>query len=245
MRSSLAQPPFVAVLFDLDGTLVDSRAGIEASLRVALSEVGAPGRLCGLEAALGSPVTALFASIGVSLDEQTARAATAAFVRDYDANGWRLSAPYPGTARTMATLRDAGVRMFLVTNKRRLPALAILRHHELEGFIESVYTPDSRVRGFLTKDEMALACLRDAGLHPQRAIVVGDSPEDLGMARACGASFLAAAWGYGHAAAGLRDEAGEMGVPAGPYARREAAIDRIEDLLHFVVSDQPEAQHEP
>ena len=94
-------------------------------------------------------------------------------------------------------LRTAGVRLYVVTNKRRAPVMAILGRHELIGYFEAIYTPDTRVPRYASKGEMGRACIEEHGLNPSSTLVVGDSRDDQEMAQECGTVFGAASWGYG------------------------------------------------
>lgn len=196
---------FAAIIFDLDGTLVDSRPGIETSCAAALAQE-APGiDVPSIAEVLGKPLSGLIATIGADLSSERRAAVQAAFTRHYDAEGWRLSVPYAGAGETLSTLRGAGVRLFVATNKRRRPALAILRAGGLVPLIQAVYFPDSVAPPFIDKSAMAAACMESHGLRSSSTLVVGDSEDDHVMAAAHGLSFAAAAWGYGDAAARLAE----------------------------------------
>jgi phosphoglycolate phosphatase len=194
---------FTAIIFDLDGTLVDSRPGIVASCAAALAEEAPDVDPPPIDALLGKPLSDLIAVIGAGLSSQRLAAVQAAFARHYDAEGWRLSLPYDGACEILAALRSAGVRLFVATNKRLDPALRILRAAGLDSLMEEVYAPDSVVPPFVDKPAMAGACVAQHSLQAPDALVVGDSEDDRLMAEAHGLSFAAAAWGYGEAACRL------------------------------------------
>lgn len=191
---------FDAIIFDLDGTLVDSRPGIEAACLAALSEEAPGVDVPSIVDVLGKPLNDLVAIIGADLSSKRRAAVQAAFTRYYDAEGWRLSLPYAGVGATLSALRGDGVRLFVATNKRRDPAMRILRARGLAPVVEAVYTVDSVVPPFVDKSAMAAACIETHGLQPPSTLVVGDSDEDRAMAAAHGLSFAAASWGYGDAA---------------------------------------------
>ena len=111
-------------------------------------------------------------------------------------------------------------------------------------FSTAVYTPDSRVPGYGSKGEMGRACMRDHGLRPETTLVVGDSREDREMARECGASFAAAAWGYGDAASCRAATPG--GLLYDFAGQREYVLRSMIDLLAIVATgESSEAVHEP
>ena len=191
---------FEAIIFDLDGTLVDSRPGIEASCAAALAEEAPDVVMSSIAEVLGKPLNGLIATMGADLSSARRAAVQAAFTRHYDAEGWRLSLPYAGVGETLSALRGIGVRLFIATNKRFDPAMRILRVGGLAPAVEAVYALDCVVPPFVDKSAMAAACIETHGLQPSATLVVGDSDEDLAMAAAHGLSFAAAAWGYGDAA---------------------------------------------
>jgi len=227
--------PFEAVVFDLDGTLVDSRRGIEATLRAALSEIGVDVEPPPLGAQLGLPLDGLIASLGASLDAQQRVAVRAAFVRHYDATGWLDCDLYPGVRAVLTELRGRGIRLFVVTNKRRAPTLAILRHHALASLFEAVYTLDSRMPRFPSKEAMAQACMRDHALRPLTTLVVGDSGEDRFMAQALDTPFAAAAWGYGDAAGPVPESASQDFRVSSGVELGEPILGAIADLPALVL----------
>ena len=199
-----ARPAFDAVLFDLDGTLVDSRSGIEASCMAAMAEVAPGADLPALGDMLGKPLGGLMDALGAALSAERIVALRAAFARHYDVNGWRASEPYPDVVETLQAVIEAGARCFVVTNKRSVPTHAILRAFGLAPHLSGVVTPDSTAPPFTDKSAMALACCRQFGIDGAAAIVVGDSVEDRQAATACGAQFAAAAYGYGDVVNGDR-----------------------------------------
>jgi phosphoglycolate phosphatase len=236
---------FEAVLFDLDGTLVDSRPGIEASVRAALSQSGPDVEPPPLDGLLGRPLADLIACLAPTLDAGGRESLGAAFRRHYDAEGWRESEPYPGVIPTLQTLRRCGVRSFVVTNKRRSPTVAILEAKGLAGLIEAEYTPDSRNPGYASKGEMGLACVAEHGLRRAATMVVGDSWEDLDMARECRVSFAAASWGYGDAVARLGARGRRLRYDSSTE-RQEGVLGTVAELLALVLPGaSPEAVHEP
>lgn len=236
--------PFDAILFDLDGTLVDSSRGIEASAKAALAETGVDVEVPPLRALLGLPLDALIASLLPSLDASEREAVTAAFVRHYDATDCLVSDLYPGVRDVLLGLRRSGIRLFVVTNKRRTPAMAILGHHALAAMFEAVYTLDSGTPGFRSKAAMAQACIRDFALSPWTTIVVGDSWDDRAMARECGASFAAAAWGYGDAAGLTSEPVGQDLLRSSGAMPREGILGNITDLTALVVPSGGVEAHE-
>ena len=228
---------FEAIIFDLDGTLVDSRPGIEASCAAAMAQEAPGVDVPSIADVLGKPLNGLTATIGADLSSERRAAVQAAFTRHYDAEGWRLSLPYAGVGETLSALREIGVRLFVATNKRLDPALRILRVGGLAPALDAVYAVDSVRPPFVDKPAMAAACLRAHGLQPSATLVVGDSEDDRAMAAAHGLSFAAAAWGYGDAARRLAEAhfAGVDCFSKAAHRPMHMVLASIRDLMTFVI----------
>jgi phosphoglycolate phosphatase len=184
-----------AALFDLDGTLIDTRPGMRAALEAALTEVtGAVGGT-GL-ANLSLPLDAMVSTAAPKASIAQRRRLSAAFRRHYDAGHWRTAQVYPEAEACLSTLRAAGLRSFVVTNKRTVAAERLLEQFHLSAYFESVVgQPEDGPP--LPKADLAGRCLADAGLDPDMAVVVGDSDYDASMAASWGMTFVALTSGAG------------------------------------------------
>ncbi len=180
-----------AVVFDIDGTLLDSATGIVAGFRAALLSVGVePPDEASLYAALGPPIGTYFASLG--LDGDRLVSGVEAYRRYYWAEGMYASAPYPGIADLLDGL--AGVPLATATAKRTDTAERILAVHGLaERFAVIAGTDEIR----LTKAEtLAYALERLGDPDPARVLMIGDRHSDIEGARACGVRAVGVTWGY-------------------------------------------------
>lgn len=192
-----------SILFDLDGTLIDSAPGILASFSAALQRTGiAPA--VPLEASLIGPPLPVTAATLVGRDDPAAVAAlVAAFRSDYDGSGYRATAVYDGVPGLLDGLAAAGIALRIVTNKRIVPTRRILDHLGWTARFVGIHALDATQPPAPDKPAMVAAVLHAAALHPGRTWMVGDSAEDRRAAETNGLRFFAAAWGYGAAAAGV------------------------------------------
>ena len=190
------------VIFDLDGTLVDSAADIAFAANAALAGEGLEP-VTGEEAArlIGDgarkSVERAFALRGGPMDEDALDRGERAFVTAYvDPAQPVLGRLYPGVGETLARLAAAGLRLGVCTNKpqaatdRTLAALGVReRFRVLVGGDRTPFRkPDPR---------HLLACLEPLGSRPASAAMVGDSTNDEEAARGAGALFVGVGYGYG------------------------------------------------
>lgn len=195
------------LLFDLDGTLVDSLPGIEHAARHALAEVSPERTLPPLAPFVGPPIREVLAR---ALDERDATrldALVARFRTAYDTQGWRLSMCYPGVATLLTTLRAAGLCCYVVTNKPRAATALILDALGLRASFEDVISPDVCEPRLPTKAGAVALLLARHGLRAEECWLIGDSHDDRAAAEAHGLRFVAAGYGYGGATGGDRLEA--------------------------------------
>jgi phosphoglycolate phosphatase len=230
-RAGAAAARFAAVFYDLDGTLVDSRAGIEASLRAAFAR-HAPGvEPRPLGELLGRPLAGLLRGALPGLDQAALPAVAATFTEHYDTQGWRLSRPYAGVPNALSDLAHAGVRQVVVTNKRLRPTRAILAACGLAPLIELTFTPDSANPPYADKAAMARAACAACAVRGSGLLVVGDSVDDRRAAETCGAVFAAAAWGYGDAVSAIESRAATRGASTAPACVVLRSATEIVDLV--------------
>ena len=190
-------PNIDLVIFDLDGTLVDTAPDIAGALEATLAGVGvAAPPLDAVKTMVGDGARELIrralAAAGADGDLD---ALFAAFLAHYRAHVSDRSAAYPGVTEALDALETAGVACAVITNKPGDIARHLLQDLSLANrFVAIIGDGD----GFPRKPDpgAALALLAGAGTQPERAAVVGDGLPDVRLARVLGARAIAAAWGY-------------------------------------------------
>ncbi len=187
-----------AVLLDLDGTLSDSRPGIEACLRRAMAERGFPlAATDDLGWAIGPPTEDVFGRLLAPFGDGRVAETVALYRRHYAAGGWSDNTPYAGIAEALAGL--AGYRLFLATSKRIDFARQILDHFGFTGHFEGIY--GAALDGTMAhKPELIGHVIATHGVDPARAVMIGDRSYDIAGAHACGVRAIGVLWGYGSAA---------------------------------------------
>jgi phosphoglycolate phosphatase len=192
-------PPLSAenLIFDLDGTLVDSVPGIEIAVEAAFRSIGRSIPAGSLRSVIGPPIGVIARRIEPSLTDDEIAQIEQRFRHDYDTFGWRGTVAFDGVVQTLRELRRRGLQLFIVTNKPRVPTEKILADLALQGFFVEAVSRDSQGAVPLGKTEMLNDLLRRRKLPPETAIMVGDTVEDSDAATVNGLRFVHAGYGYG------------------------------------------------
>lgn len=204
---------FRAVVFDLDGTLVDSAPDLIAALnRLLVAEGRRRVDMAEGTVMIGDGVRTLvergFAATGPAVAGEALDALAKRYLADYEANVCVETRVFPGAEAVLKTLFADGVGMGICTNKPEAPARAILSGLGLAGFFGVVIGGDT-VPGARKPDARPmLATLRGLGVGANEAVMVGDSTNDVQTARAAGTKVVVVGHGY------TRVPAAELGADA-------------------------------
>ncbi len=190
-----------AILFDLDGTLVDSLPGIHYSIVVALSKFGLSAARTDLRSQIGPPIHTILQQVLGNVGPEVLEKVETAFRSSYDTEGWQKTLIYDGVEGTLLRLLNLGVRNFVITNKPKMPTKNILEIFRLSAFFNEVVSPDSKVPPFRSKSESVAYLISKHNLDIRTTLLVGDKKEDETAAEECGVPFAHAAYGYGNISA--------------------------------------------
>ncbi|MGE5260324.1 MAG: HAD-IA family hydrolase [Actinomycetota bacterium] len=205
------------IVFDLDGTLVDTAPDLTHALNYALARQGQPP----VSAETGRALVGMGAL--VMIEEGLRRAGVTAdlqsmlgdFLAHYEANIAAESRPFPGAVQALDRLRGEGATLAVCTNKRESLSRRLLQELALEGYFSAIAGRDTFPvakpdPGHLTDT------IRLAGGDPSRAVMIGDSDVDVRTAKAASVPVILVSFGY--AAEKVED------LP------REAVIDHFDQL---------------
>lgn len=187
------------ILFDLDGTLVDSAGDLAASLDALMAEKGLPP--IGLETGrtlIGHGIANLVRGAlklrGASGADEDVAVDLSRFMEIYGARLTAITRPYPGVRETLNLLHGEGWRMGVCTNKREAFARAIVDDLELSEFFSIVSGPDTF--GVSKPDPRQLLETAKAAGGYSPVFFVGDSEVDVASAKAAGYPVIALTYGY-------------------------------------------------
>lgn len=183
------------VIFDVDGTLLDTSEGILASTVYTMQTHGLPvPDQQTLLTFIGPPIQTSFAR-QYDLPVDVAQRCTDTFRRRYSESDLTKATPYPGMHELFAALLRAGITPAVATYKRQDYAEAIVRHFGFGDYTDVIYGADNDNR--LKKKDIIELCLRRRGVSPDRALMIGDSDNDAIGARDIGMDFLGVTYGFG------------------------------------------------
>ena len=211
---------FDTVVYDLDGTLIDSAADMRVAVSRVLADHGLPP-ITDQDARLfmgeGSQVTMrrAFAKYGRDLADDEAKAVTREFVRYYEAEPMRYTTAFDGVPEVIARFDRLGLRQGVCTNKFERPSRIILEALKLMPPIRDVAGADTFA---VRKPDPGhiLQLIDRIGGDRRRAVMIGDSVHDLAAAHAAGLPAVLVSWGY------TAKPAHELGA--------EAVIERFDSL---------------
>ena len=211
------------VIFDLDGTLLDTIADLAESANHALKQLGYPTRdVETIRTFVGNGVNKLLfrALPDEEKTEENMMRMRTHFVPYYDAHNADLSAPYPGIVALLEELQAKGLRMAVASNKYQEATVKLVKHYfPMIDFVEVL----GQREGINVKPDPTIVfdILKKAGVSKEETLYVGDSGVDMQTAINAGVDAVGVTWGF-RSRTELEDFH-PMGL-----------IDQAEELLGFV-----------
>ncbi|MFA9440528.1 phosphoglycolate phosphatase [Uliginosibacterium sp. sgz301328] len=189
-----------AVLFDLDGTLVDSIPDLAEAVRLMLAELGEPSRSEQETRGFvgkGIPhlVRSALAAGRAPRNDDEVRRAISVFSRHYAVTNGRKTTIYPGVLSGLSALHKLGVRMGCITNKDAAFTQALLRQLGLAQYFGAVVSGDTLPQKKPEPHQLWHAC-EQLGVERGEALMVGDSVNDALAARNAGIRVFLVTYGY-------------------------------------------------
>jgi phosphoglycolate phosphatase len=196
LPSALPTSPDV-IVFDFDGTLIDSAPAILSAFAAALEEKKLTPCVPLDATLIGPPLKETLMRLSGCEDSSVIDSLSSLFKKHYDTQGVLTTRPYPGVDGMLQHFRATGAALHLCTNKRLSVTQAILEHLGWQADFISVYALDMTEPRLPGKAQLLAKQIAEQGLRADRAIYVGDKHEDGLAANANGMPFHYVAWGYG------------------------------------------------
>jgi len=194
--------------FDLDGTLCDSRPGLDTCFRAAFAAIGtpaAPGD--SLERFFGPPLPAVLREMRPSIDAEGIAHGMQAFRQTFETTGIHQTPLYDGVVALLRAIRAGGHGLWLVTSKPQKYADIIVRNLGISPYFHGAV--GASLAETDTKTTLVATALLRSGAAPDEGLMVGDRCYDVTGAIDNGVTPVGALWGYGS-----RDELAAAGCTA-------------------------------
>lgn len=184
------------IIFDLDGTILDTTEGVISSVKYVINEMGyemlSDEKLCTF---IGPPIQYSFSKYygvdGIILDEMSKL-----FRNNYKDVNLLKAVPYEGIYKLFDSLNNMGVVIAIATYKREDYALDLLKHFKINEYAGIIYGSDYHNK--LKKNDIIEKCIYDSKISDKnRILMVGDTIHDLYGAESVGIDFIGVDYGFG------------------------------------------------
>jgi phosphoglycolate phosphatase len=185
------------IIFDLDGTLINSSRGVQESIEYAVQKILPDLPMLDFSSYIGPPIKKILANALGHLEEVQLLKIAEEFRDVFDSELCLKCVIYPGVPETLHELTAHGIAIYLATNKPRRATEKVLSHLGLDKHFRVIKTPDSATAQGVPKHEMVRELIEYELLNPKETMMVGDTMEDWEAARASMIQFAACVYGYG------------------------------------------------
>ena len=184
-------PRYKKVIFDLDGTLIDSAPGIHESVKHTLESMNRPC-LCDedLRIFVGAPLYDAFLNI-VKMDENEATEAVIIFRNHYSEKSVYIFKIYDGILELIESLFQKGIKLCIASNKPTVLIKKILKYLQIDCFFETVCGSEP------SSKETKIEILKKAIAEEKECILIGDRVFDIEAAQHNGIDSIGVLYGYG------------------------------------------------
>lgn len=181
-------------IFDLDGTLADTSAGIYSCHIYANQQMGKPiTDKSILDGIIGGPLLESY-KVKFGYSDEDAKKAVSIYRKQYETVGIVGATLYNGMAETLAQLKSSGVFLAVATLKAERLAKPMLAHLGIAHFFDVIHGVDDN--DICTKADLLKKCIAELGVSADETVLVGDSVHDMKGAEQTGIDFIAALYGF-------------------------------------------------
>lgn len=180
------------VLFDLDGTLLDTKEAIQGAFAFALASQSIPYPTnMDFSPAMGKALRAAYDALAPGYNIELLAAAH----NEFQQKNIHLIKPFPHVEETLTRLQNAGTRLAVVTSRRRPSTLENLSFTGLAPYFEVIVT-GSDVEYHKPHPEVVQRALELLGTQKENAFIVGDTPADIGAGKNAGIKTIGVLYGH-------------------------------------------------
>lgn len=174
----LKKRPLQAFLFDLDGTLLDSREGIIETVHTFLRSKGISSSKKKIAALFGTPIEELFRVFIPSYTEEQIQEFVSEVRKVYAKNHLQLVRIFPGVEQLLSSLKRAGYKIGLASTKYKPFIMEALEHFKLTTFFD-VIVSGYEVKNHKPAPDLLLYAAKLLGISPEKCVYIGDSKTDV------------------------------------------------------------------
>lgn len=185
------------ILFDLDGTLIDSAPTILSGFTQVLEKHGIKPRCKLTQTLIGPPLIETLKTISGVDEPKILQDLANDFRHYYDETGYKETCEYPGITAVLQDLSANGAHLYIATNKRIYPTRRIIDFLGWAHLFKGLYSQDAFDPALGSKADIIARILDLHRIAKKSAVYLGDRGEDREAAERCGLSFLGVQWGYG------------------------------------------------
>jgi len=179
-----------AVLFDLDGTLVDSLEAIVNAVEKALESRGLKCDSAKVVKMIGLPLENIFGVLAPNLSKQEIWQLVNEYRKYYMTYHLENTTIHPSAQLVLRKLKAKGFKLGIITSKYRKPVMDVLFHFGIAELFDSVVT-GYEVKKHKPKPDIVLEAAKRLGVNPKQCVVVGDSPVDVESGKRAGSFTIA------------------------------------------------------
>lgn len=203
--------------FDLDGTLARTGEDIIIAWKGALRDLGRDLSRFDEVFSIGPTLEKVVYELYDDATPELVQQLLARFKPLYDESGFPNTVPYDGVPGLLAGLKARGARIYIVTNKRHAPTQGIAKKLGWDTLFDGIWSYDSLQEKYKKPDLLA-RLIRELGVRPEDAVMVGDTKGDVDAGKANGLATVGVSYGYGS-----REE----------LAGADVIFDRAADIANF------------